>query len=279
MTVRTLLIDADILIYTAAAASQESFDFGSGNVTRVKRTVVDALAKVGYDVGVLERTLGAGRAIMCLSSRDDVFRKKLCPSYKGNRKQAKPILYGALREAVKKTFETFERPGLEGDDIMGILATHPSKVPGEKVIVSIDKDMEQIPGLLFNPNKDTDARMVTAEDGALYHLYQTLVGDPTDNYPGCPGIGAVKAIAVLNAEASWSAVVTAFEAKGLTAEDALLQARLAKILQYPDYNFKTKEPILWTPTKTLSTTSDCSETPADSPALASTSTASPMTRP
>ncbi|NBS69172.1 hypothetical protein EBT31_09700 [bacterium] len=46
----------------------------------------------------------------------------------------------------------------------------------------------------------------------------------------------------------WETVVQTFEERGMTEEDALLNARLARILQYTDYNFDTDEPILWTPT-------------------------------
>ena len=45
----------------------------------------------------------------------------------------------------------------------------------------------------------------------------------------------------------WEAIVKAFNKKGLTEADALKTARLAKILQNEDYNFKKKEPILWQP--------------------------------
>ena len=47
---------------------------------------------------------------------------------------------------------------------------------------------------------------------------------------------------------SWATVVKAFESKGLTEEDALLNARLAKILTHEDYDAKRQEPKLWTPT-------------------------------
>ena len=39
----------------------------------------------------------------------------------------------------------------------------------------------------------------------------------------------------------------AFEDKGLTEEDALLNARLARILTDEDYDSKEKQPKLWTP--------------------------------
>jgi DNA polymerase I len=37
--------------------------------------------------------------------------------------------------------------------------------------------------------------------------------------------------------------------EGLTEDDALLQARLARILRADEYDFKAKRPILWEPTK------------------------------
>lgn len=42
-------------------------------------------------------------------------------------------------------------------------------------------------------------------------------------------------------------VVKIFESKGLTEEDALRQARVARILRASDYNKKKKEVILWNP--------------------------------
>ena len=48
----------------------------------------------------------------------------------------------------------------------------------------------------------------------------------------------------------------AFEKKGLTEDDALLQARVARILRASDYDFKKKEPIMWTPVRTETTVTD-----------------------
>ena len=50
---------------------------------------------------------------------------------------------------------------------------------------------------------------------------------------------------------SWTTVVKAFTDKGLTEDDALLNARLARILTIDDYDTKRQEPILWTPTITV----------------------------
>jgi len=45
----------------------------------------------------------------------------------------------------------------------------------------------------------------------------------------------------------WSAVVDAYESKGLTEEDAVMQARMARILRAEDWDFGKKAPRLWCP--------------------------------
>ena len=74
-----------------------------------------------------------------------------------------------------------------------------------------------------------------------------MCGDSVDNFPGAPGIGPIKAAAILNTKEIWPAVENAFIKAKLTKEDALLQARLAYILQHGDYNFKSKKIKMWKP--------------------------------
>ena len=73
-----------------------------------------------------------------------------------------------------------------------------------------------------------------------------MAGDQTDGYSGVPTIGVKRADALLDKNGcSWETVVNAFKAKDLTEEDALLNARLAKILQKELYLDDTIK--LWTP--------------------------------
>ena len=44
-------------------------------------------------------------------------------------------------------------------------------------------------------------------------------------------------------------MLTAFHKAGLTEEDALVQARVARILRADDYNFKNGEITLWEPSR------------------------------
>ena len=125
---------------------------------------------------------------------------------------------------------------------MGIYAT---RYPGN-MIVSPDKDMRQIPGQLYNFEETIT---ITKEDGARWHLIQSISGDQTDGYGGVPGIGVKRAVSLYEDKGySWKTAVNAFLEKDLTEDDALVNARLARILTNEDYDFKKRKPKLWTPT-------------------------------
>jgi DNA polymerase-1 len=82
-------------------------------------------------------------------------------------------------------------------------------------------------------------------------MTQALVGDTSDNYPGLKGFGPVKAEKLLaehhTLPAMWSAVVGAYRKAGGTFGDALLNARMARILRYGDYDFTAATVELWDP--------------------------------
>jgi len=127
-------------------------------------------------------------------------------------------------------------------DAMGIYATkHP-----DNMICSPDKDMRQIPGRLFNMEEST---LISDSEGAKWHLIQSMAGDQTDGYSGIPGVGVKRAQTIFESKGySWKTVVESFEEKGMTEDDALVNARLARILTAEDYDFENKQPIPWTPT-------------------------------
>ena len=134
-------------------------------------------------------------------------------------------------------------PDLEGDDVMGIIATDPTRTD-QRIIVSIDKDMKTIPGHLLIGG---ELMHISPEEADYNHLYQTLVGDTIDGYSGCPGIGAVSAKRALDKDPSWDTVVKLFQKAKLDEDYALTQARMAKILHYKDFDQETQKPILWRP--------------------------------
>ena len=83
-------------------------------------------------------------------------------------------------------------------------------------------------------------------------MQQTLTGDATDGYPGCRGVGPKSKYVAALAEAPslremWKVVLEGYASKGFTPEDALVQARCARILRATDWDFAERRPRLWTP--------------------------------
>jgi len=250
----TVLLDTDIVAYKFASAAQKVYKWDE-ETTSVDITMTDEVIierTVEYIDAIID-ACSADKVIVCLSDPHVNFRKSVLPSYKGNRVGVdKPVKLSWLKDQLAALYPSYIRPTLEADDVMGILSTHPKLNPGKKIIVSTDKDMKTIPGWLFNPDKDIKPRLIPEPEADWWHMYQTLTGDPTDGYKGCPQIGDKKAREILDACSAgvtpyWPAVINAYAVKGLTEEEALVQARCARILRYSDYNFSKKEPILWTP--------------------------------
>lgn len=257
------LIDGDIFAYKAACVNETSMDLGD-DVFINEADPEKAKSNVEDLINHITTRLFADETIVCLtgpmkgvSGRN--FRKELYPDYKGNRKAEKPVLLPTVKEHIRSAFNTKVKDGIEADDTIGILMTHPKLIPGKRICVSIDKDLLQIPGRHFNPDTG-NKKMVSTVKGDLFFLRQTLTGDPTDNYPGLRNVGPKRAATIIqdaldanahlagNAIACvWPAIVTAYEDRGFTEADALVQARCARILRHTDYDFKRKEPILWTP--------------------------------
>ena len=238
-----LLIDADFIVYKCCAACETEIDYGE-DVIFVTSNFSDAYNAVKKEVEKIKSAFGGFASPILFFSDSKNFRKKIYPEYKGHRNRKKPCGYKRVIRNLRIEYDVIVMPELEADDAMGIYATqHPGNV-----VVSPDKDMKQIAGKLYDLETSKD---ITAEEGAKWHLIQTLAGDQTDGYSGVPGIGVKRAETLFNKEGySWSTVVKAFEDKGLTETDALTNARLARILTIDDYDTKRQEPKLWTPEST-----------------------------
>ncbi len=264
----TALLDADIIVYKAAAIAQTTIDW-DGNGQKAEYYDLDAARRAATNV--VEAWTGVSEArdsLLVFSDRrhpQASFRYKILHTYKGNRPNHKPALHDMVLAYLKNRYEWVDIKGLEGDDVMGLMAT---AEPEKYVVVSIDKDMRTLPGVtLCNP--DHNDLGITSPFQADYNwMFQTLTGDPTDNYKGCPGVGKAGASRVLmgarTLDALWSAVRGAyyeqsmharwgekFEANGRSqrpTELAILNARLARILRDGDYDAETQRVRLWTPT-------------------------------
>ena len=235
-----LLVDADYVVYKCCAGAESEIDFGE-DVIVVTSKFSDAIACVKRELKKISQNFFDPEIILFFSDSRN-FRKAIQPDYKGHRNRKKPCGYKRVINALKEEYEVIVMPTLEADDALGIYATAHTG----NVICSPDKDLRQIPGTLFDMK---ETMSVKEEDARHWHFIQTLSGDQTDGYSGVPGIGVKRAVALFEEKGyNWKTVVEAFADKDLSEEIALENARLAKILQCTDYDFREQKPILWTPT-------------------------------
>ena len=197
---RHLIIDGDILAFQAAAGTEVAVEWEPGHWTW-HCGEEEVQAKVDDLIGTFMDELEADACTLTLSDTTN-FRYSVLPTYKGWRKAVKrPLVLLQTKAWMKEEKGALILPGLEGDDVCGILATDPKFKPGtEKVIVSLDKDLKTIPGLyvrrLNERNPFTGLPIIheiTVQDADEFHMIQTLAGDQTDGYGGCPGIGMERA--------------------------------------------------------------------------------------
>ena len=243
MTTSTLLIDADSIVYNTLLSCQTEVQWEE-DVYSLSIDLAEARDEFKERVKGLLAQVPYGGYRLCLTDTTN-FRHSVDPTYKGNRKGVrKPMGYKVFREWVQEEFPCVVKPTLEADDVIGILATHPQIT--NPIIWSPDKDLKQIAGKHLVDGVIVE---ITEKQGHYLHMWQTLVGDVADGYKGCPSVGAVGAGKLLDSprEEWWTVVCNAYIKAKLTVEDALQQARLAKILQYELWDSEKQKVILWEP--------------------------------
>lgn len=252
---KNILIDGDILVYQSSSAVQKDIDWGDGLFTchafleDAQDTFVLSLKSIIKDMTEKGYADDNSKYIFAFSDSTN-FRKELNPNYKSNRKNTrKPTCYYALRDSIKELegipkITTVTLDNLEGDDVLGILSTQTNYK--DSVIVSMDKDFKTLPSYFYNYEKKT--LELHLEDFSYWTMFQTLVGDITDGYKGCPNVGKVSAEKILKAVKDpkdyWKTVVETYKSKGSTFEDAVLNYRMAHILTCFDYDIENKK-VIW----------------------------------
>lgn len=250
-----LYVDGDQYLHRACAATEREIKWDEENHILASNEE-EAYDTVASSLKAITDHFGSDM-VLCFSGYEAPnFRLGIDPTYKALRVDVrKPMCFWEVRKKLETNYRSVSFPGLEADDVMGILATKPLQREADRIIVSRDKDMKTIPGKLWDGSK---FKVVTEAEADYFHMYQTLVGDASDGYKGCPGIGPKKAEALLNVKGpvdpelsfgawAWEQVCQAYTKAGHTEEDALRQARLARILRWSDWNSEKKEPILWLP--------------------------------
>lgn len=128
-------------------------------------------------------------------SGSDNFRNRIAKQrpYKGNRDPLnRPFHYAEIRDYIQKYWDVVVSQNCEADDCISIMADQAITQHRDYVVVSIDKDLDQIAGYHYNPDKKVFYSQ--DRDSALLYFYQqALSGDATDNIPGCYKVGTDKA--------------------------------------------------------------------------------------
>jgi len=154
-------------------------------------------------LNLLER-FDPSHVAVVFDSKEKTFRKELFPEYKANRPEMPeplalqlPMIFSLL-EAMSIPFLSLD--GYEADDIIATLSKRIE--PHSSVrIVSGDKDLFQVvsdnthvirPGKAGLLDQEIDPGALQEKFGfgpVEFVDYQALMGDPTDNVPGVPGVG------------------------------------------------------------------------------------------
>ncbi|WP_338332274.1 DNA polymerase I [Acetobacter sp. LMG 32666] len=158
---------------------------------------------------LLRDHVGTHLAVLFDASRQ-TFRSEIYPQYKAHRPEPPEDLrpqFSLIRDATKAfNVPGIELPGWEADDLIASYAVAVRKMGGTCTIISSDKDLMQLVGqgvCMLDPIKQTP--IGPAEVETKFGVppekvvdVQALMGDPTDNVPGVPGIGPKTASALIN---------------------------------------------------------------------------------
>lgn len=259
----TLLIDGDVIAYRAGFACEKvvySFTGGGHSYGQLSHQDIKELKKK-YPTHEIERHITVEPVENALSNTDQIFqgieayfpgwkrrvfvtgkgnfRETLATirKYKGNRdKSRRSVHHQAVMEHLRKAYGAEVVDGQEADDALGINQT------ADTVIVTVDKDLLQVPGQHFNfvAGKERQINQQTA-DRNLY--MQILQGDSGDNIPGCPSVGpkrAEKIIPVADTATMFRAVRRAYR----EAQDKWQKYNISFDGEYFHYNsWRTGAPM------------------------------------
>lgn len=208
----TALIDGDPLVYAVGFATGED---------PLENALHSIKLKLNF---ILDRTERDEHQIFLSSSSN--FRYDVHSGYKANRDTSKrPYHYEAIRAYLEEIWKAEVVDGIEADDALG-LAQNDSTI-----ICTIDKDLDQIPGMHYNYNKDR-LYHVTYDDGMKFFYTQMLTGDRADNIEGIRGIGPVNAKRILH---------------GLTEQEMRCEVGMQYALHFddPEEMYERNARLLW----------------------------------
>ncbi len=191
-------------------------------------------------------------------TKGKTFRHVLFPEYKGTRKETPSELvmqFPLMKEFLDAAnIPYYEQANYEADDIIGFSAKNYQDKFDEIILVSNDRDLMQLIDdkvtQLISKKGFSDFALYTAQTmkeelgitPSQMADYKGLVGDPSDNIPGVPGIGAKTAQKLLEEYGTLdNIIVHANELKGKLQEkmtEFAIQAKFSRQLATIIVDFK-----------------------------------------
>lgn len=206
---KLFLIDAYALIYRAYYAFLKAPRFNSKGF--------NTSAVLGF-VNTLEEIIAKEKPThigVAFDPKGGTFRHELYKEYKAQREETPEVIRQSV-PVIKEILEAYRIPilevaGFEADDVIGTLAGKADKKGITTYMLTPDKDYCQLVtehSLLYRPkygDKGYDI-MGPAQVKEKYGISETaqiidmlgLMGDSSDNIPGCPGIGEKTAVKLIN---------------------------------------------------------------------------------
>jgi DNA polymerase-1 len=191
------------------------------------------------------------------------FRHEQFDEYKANRVAADQDLYDQIplvQELVRGLdIPVLELAGYEADDIIGTISEQTSKTKNELVIVTGDMDTMQLvkPGISVYTLRKSINDTIIFDTEAVIAKYQIrpdqvrdfkgLKGDPSDNIPGVPGIGDLRAVNLLHRFETLENIYTFvdkyenFDDIDKDNREALTKSIFANLKQYKEQAFFSRE--------------------------------------
>jgi 5'-3' exonuclease len=219
------LLDSDIMCYRVGFATEEEHE----------NTAIETMAVFLEDLIMFDLVDCDGHELFLTGKNNFRHDIAVTEPYKGNRKDSKkPKHLPLLREYLQTAWAAKVSEGQEADDDIAIRAT---ELGDESIIVSTDKDFNQVPGWHYNFVKKVKG-YVTPEEGMRFFYKQILTGDSADNIKGLFRVGDVKATKML-ADSKTEVELYQCCVEAMGAERVLENARLLWL--------RRKQNELWEP--------------------------------
>lgn len=232
---RLVLIDGNAILHRAYHALPP--------LTAPDGSVVNAVYGFGTMLLRLIGDLKPTHVAVAFDRPKPTFRKELFEGYQAKRPKMDEELVDQIPKvhALVSGFgiSIFEKDGFEADDVIGTLA---KKSKDQVIIVTGDRDLLQLVKddkiLVYMPTKGLSEAKLYDEKAVKERMgvepekipdFKALAGDPSDNYPGIPGVGPKTAAALLTKYKTLAGVIKSSKFSLSDQESALLCHDLATI--------------------------------------------------